>query len=95
MKQFKTIVEKLTNAKTFDAKINKAVNDGWTLVKRETIQASRYEKNSQAYLYAELEKTAQTSSIVHFCYDCKHRRLDVSQPPCNSCFAYNKWEKQS
>ena len=61
MKQIKTVIRPITQAKLFDADINRHTAAGWTLKKRETLKIPG--EPSEAFnvaftpaLYAELER---------------------------------------
>lgn len=68
MKQIKTICVRLNNANEFDHKVNTAIKEGWTLIKRETIRPLSQPHDGETFihlmLYAELEKnTAEEGEI--------------------------------
>lgn len=60
MKQIKTICTRMNNAAEFDLKVNTAIKEGWTLIKRETILPLSQPHDGQTFihlmLYAELER---------------------------------------
>lgn len=61
MKQIKTILEPVTYPKCFDALVNCALIDGWTLTKREIITmpgelSEAFNASAVRYFYAELER---------------------------------------
>lgn len=58
--EIKTITYRLNCVEGFDHEVNKAIADGWTLVKREVLQPPAQPNEGKTYfhvmLYAELEK---------------------------------------
>lgn len=68
MKQIKTICTRMNNADEFDRKVNTAIKDGWTLIKRETILPLSQPHDSETFihimLYAELEKDTTEESEI-------------------------------
>lgn len=60
MKQIKTLVYRLDNASQFDKAVNTAIEEGWTLIKRETLLPLSQPNDKETFihmmLYAELEK---------------------------------------
>lgn len=56
--QIKTIWSRIDSYESFDARVNKALADGWTLVKREVLPGESYNENNWGcrLLYAELVK---------------------------------------
>lgn len=58
VKHTKTIVNRLDNATEFDVAVNRAIDEGWSLVKREVLRPLAHNPNCATYtmLYAEFEK---------------------------------------
>lgn len=84
MKQIKTIMKRADDWVQFDAEVNKALADGWTLVKREVLQA--YEGPTRIFHrmhYAELEREKK-------CFNCKN----IGTEACRECNdTMDKWEQ--
>lgn len=84
MKQIKTITKQLDGSVQFDAEVNAALAEGWTLVKREVLQA--YEGQTRVFyrmLYAELEREKK-------CFNCKN----IGTEACRECNdTLDKWEQ--
>ena len=59
VKHTKTITNRLDNATDFDAAVNRAIDEGWSLVKREVLRPLAHNPNCTTYtmLYAEFEKS--------------------------------------
>lgn len=57
--EIKTIVTRLDNAAEFDGRVNKALKEGWTLVKRDISRPNQPHGTTYFHtmLYAELVKT--------------------------------------
>lgn len=65
--EIKTIVTRLDSAEKFDEEVNKALNDGWTLMKREVLQQGQPKTNDVYYssmLYAELAKSEEPAYLL-------------------------------
>lgn len=93
MKQIKTIMRNANAAEEFDAEVNKAIAEGWALVKRDVLRP--YEGPTRIFfrmLYAELERQTVEQAEGRGCYDCKHGDKHVGLPPCNDCHSGDKWE---
>lgn len=91
MKQIKTIMRNASAAEEFDAEVNKAIAEGWTLVKREVLRSYDGEANSFIrMLYAELER----EEAPRACWTCKHYKKD-GDVPCARCDknTLDKWEQ--
>lgn len=91
MKQIKTIMKQAENWEQFDTEVNKAIAEGWTLVKRDVLRP--YEGDTCAYyrmLYAELER----EEAPRGCWTCKHYKKD-GDVPCARCDknTLDKWEQ--
>jgi hypothetical protein len=59
MKQIKTITDRLAHAAAFDAAVNKAIEEGWTLTERKVLQPPAQPTDGvhlYSMLYAELER---------------------------------------
>ena len=91
MKQIKTIVIRLSSAEEFDRRVNAAIAEGWTLVKREPLIPHSGDKYTM--LYAELEKGSITEA-ERCCENCKHTAVLPFFEPCHVCFGHNKWEPE-
>ena len=99
MKQIKTISKFLDDAKTFDQEVNQAINDGWTLKRRDVIVPHGDQRASS--LYAELEcDTDQTKRCCEACgmerctdAPCRAHDANLKQAPkfidCTTC-KYNE-----
>ena len=59
VKHTKTIANRLDNAQVFDMDVNRAIDEGWSLVKREVLRPLAPNPNATTYtmLYAEFEKS--------------------------------------
>lgn len=94
MKRIKTIIRNTNGVEEFDAEVNKAIAEGWTLVKREVLRP--YEGPTRLFfrmLYAELER--QTVELVpHDCQTCKWVNSDSHREPCRSCSDGENWVPQ-
>lgn len=68
MLQIKTIVYRVDNAERFDEAVNKAIQSGWRLTKREVIIPKAQANNQYTYLmlYAELGKVDYHMTEPHF-----------------------------
>ena len=77
MKQIKTILKGTDYLENFDAAVNAALAEGWTLTKREHIVPLRG-------LYAELEREAVTEA-ERCCENCAHFGASAVAEPCASC----------
>lgn len=95
MKQIKTIMKRADDWMQFDAEVNRAVAEGWTLVKRDVLRP--YERPTRIFhrmLYAELER--ETVGLApHGCQTCKHINKRVSENPCHGCFNAACWEPRA
>lgn len=85
MKQIKTILVKVERLEEFDKKVNDALTEGWTLVKRDVLQA--YDRATCIFnrmLYAELEREQK-------CFNCKN----ISTEACRECNpdTMDRWEQ--
>lgn len=88
MKQIKTIMHRMEtpgDGETFDREVNKALTEGWTLVKREVLRP--YEGPHRTFyrmLYAELEREQK-------CFNCKH----IGMETCRECNpdTMDRWEQ--
>lgn len=85
MIQIKTIVHH--ESETFDEKVNTALMDGWTLIKRDVVQASP----TTWKLYAELEKVVITES-EKCCDNCAYSDAPSHAWPCNDCEDASHWD---
>lgn len=95
MKQIKTIKNRLDNNEDFDKEVNAAIEEGWTLTKREVIipQAQSQATTFHTMLYAELEMEVFGKNDKKNCTNCKHKgTLFVPDSPCPECKSYMKWE---
>jgi hypothetical protein len=97
MKQIKTILVKVEQLEEFDKRANNALAEGWTLVKREVLQA--YDSATCIFhrmLYAELEREIveekQSEPKERECGNCAHYGTAVYDYPCTVCRDCNKWE---
>lgn len=89
--KIKTILEESITA--FDAAVNEALAQGWTLVKRDVLapyvaQTAPHETSVwPRFYYAELE-------LVPCCDNCKHEARDPDDPstPCHRCENDEMWE---
>lgn len=95
MKQIKTITKQLDGSVQFDAEVNAALAEGWTLVKREVLQA--YEGRTRVFyrmLYAELEReiVEKEGPVEFICETCAHFDELSHRPPCCECMDEDKWE---
>lgn len=78
MKQIKTIKNKLDNANQFDAAVNAALQDGWTLTERKVLQPPSQPSGSTYFnimLYTELERftepdECEDSPLCHLVENC-------------------------
>lgn len=72
MKQIKTIKNRLDNAEEFDAEVNAALVEGWTLTRRDVIRPNAHPVGETSFtmLYAELEL-----DIEKRCDNCKHAEI--------------------
>lgn len=92
MKQIKTILVKAEQLEEFDKKVNAALTEGWTLVKREVLQA--YDRATCIFhrmLYAELEREI-VEGVRHDCRTCKWVNSDSHREPCRTCGELHNWE---
>jgi hypothetical protein len=90
MKQIKTIKNRLDNNEDFDVAVNKALADGWILVKREVLVPNTPDRFTM--LYVELEKEVVTEA-ERCCENCLHFENASTLEPCASCSEdCNKWE---
>jgi len=94
MKQIKTIYYSTERNETkFDEAVNEALADGWSLIKRDVIQAVNcgnvYYHRS---FYAELEKDV---TVKKSCSNCKYHALSSQQNPCRDCLLESNWEPQT
>lgn len=85
MLQIKTIRNILDKAEKFDAEVNAALAEGWTLTKRELV-------HSHGVLYAELERVEITEE-ERCCENCAYCDHSGAADPCRSCTEdCDKWE---
>ncbi len=90
MKQIKTIATKLDATEAFNERVNAALAEGWTLVRREVLEGSPHD---HAALFAELEREVYGKNDPKECKHCKHKNtLFVPDSPCPKCKNYEKWE---
>lgn len=96
MKQIKTIANRLSRSDAFDREVNKALEEGWMLVKRELVPAVDLGSAYQPVgLYAELEKHIIAEN-EKCCENCKHFDTSASMEPCLSCSdAASNWEEEA
>lgn len=88
MKQIKTIMHRMDTPgdwETFDREVNKAIAEGWALVKRDVLRP--YEGPHHVFyrmLYAELEREQK-------CFNCKN----ISTEACRECNpdTMDRWEQ--
>lgn len=95
MKQIKTIMREIKLPEIFDKEVNAAIAEGWTLVKREVLQA--YDAPARIHfglLYAELEREF-VKQVPHDCQTCAHVDKHVGLPPCDNCHSADKWETET
>lgn len=78
MLQIKTIVDDIDHSEKFDAAVNDAQAEGWTLTKRNVLNSSLC-----ILLYAELEKVIITEA-ERDCGNCRYGDQDGGEP-CDSC----------
>ena len=57
MLEIKTVINRLDNATDFDDEVNKALAEGWELVRRDVLQS--HTENKYSMLYAELERETE------------------------------------
>lgn len=81
MKQIKTILKGTDYLENFDAAVNKALAEGWTLTKREVLPPFDYYHRT---LYAELEREVVTEA-ERCCENCAHFGISAAAEPCASC----------
>ena len=81
MKQIKTIEE--MTAGVFDLEVNKALSEGWKLVRRYV---------NGDYFIAELEQETITEA-ERSCENCKHFDKRPHERPCCDCEDASKWEE--
>lgn len=94
MKQIKTIIRLDKRVEEFDADVNKALAEGWTLTKRDVLLAC---ETSQLIhnrcLYAELEREVITEA-ERICDNCLHADKAPEDEPCLHCSEdCDKWEE--
>lgn len=77
MLQIKTIHRRLDHSEEFDAEVNAALAEGWTLTKRAHIFP-------HYALYAELEREVITE-VERCCENCAYYNSSVASEPCISC----------
>ncbi len=99
MKQIKTIMRNASAPEEFDAEVNKAIAEGWTLVKRDVLLP--YEGPTRIFhrmLYAELEretvevKQAEQTTGRPSCWTCKWDYKKSNSEPCRNCNGGDRWE---
>lgn len=93
MKQIKTIKNRLDNSENFDKEVNKALQEGWELTRREVLQPKAQSEATRAFtmLYAELEKNDITEA-ERCCDNCKHCDKPAMAAPCYDCEDASHWE---
>lgn len=94
MKQIKTIARNANAAEEFDAEVNKAIAEGWALVKRDVLRP--YEGPTCLFfrmLYAELEREIVEKTMERECGSCRYCSTAVYDFPCTDCKDANKWEE--
>ena len=98
MKQIKTIRGEMYISEDFDRRVNEAIAEGWTLSKRDVVQAippshiNGEFAHLRVWLYAELEKEIITDA-ERCCENCKHGDLSADMEPCINCSDNaNLWE---
>lgn len=93
MKQIKTIMADLADCEAFDRKVNEAIENGWTLKRRDVIVPHGQHRVSS--LYAELE----LGEVKRKCETCEHFRKSLRISPCHNCEDVNGtptlWEPMS
>lgn len=82
MKQIKTIEEMTAGA--FDLEVNKALSEGWELVRRYM--------NGENFI-AEMEKNDITEA-ERCCANCKHCDKLAGMAPCHTCMDASNWEEE-
>lgn len=83
MKHIKTIHRRIDESAQFDNEVNAALEEGWTLTKREFVA-------SYCVLYAELELVTITEE-EKCCENCLHCDNTANQPPCDRCIDASHW----
>lgn len=95
MKQIKTIIKRTDDWGLFDEEVNKAIAEGWTLVKRDVLHP--YEGHTYVFtraLYAELEReVVEKKQTERICETCAHFDELSHRPPCCECMDEDKWEQ--
>ena len=94
MLQIKTIQKQADAFKEFDADVNAALADGWTLTKRAVLPP--FDCGSVYFhrmYYAELEKHILTED-EKCCENCKHHNKQSFEKPCVTCPNGEKWEAE-
>ena len=88
-KQIKTIVWGIGYTGGFDEAVNKALEEGWTLVRRDVIPMQVYR---ESILYAELEKSDDPIEVpsseeceIDYCDKCRYVSVSCSSYPCSIC----------
>ena len=82
MKQIKTIAYHLDKIEKFDAKVNAAIADGWTLTNRTILL--------EQVLFAELERVTVTEA-ERCCDNCAYCDCSGHEEPCFSCEDASNW----
>ena len=88
-KQIKTIVWGIGYTEGFDEEVNKALEEGWTLVRRDV---------RESILYAELEKSDDPQEEPSSgerrvcCETCKYANVFLDVHPCCDCYNHGSWE---
>lgn len=82
MKQIKTIEE--MTAGVFDLEVNKALSEGWKLVRRYV---------NGEYFIAELE-IEEITEDEKCCENCRYVNFSSDRNPCLSCRDASKWEAE-
>lgn len=102
MKQIKTFMKRADDWVQFDAEVNKAIAEGWTLVKRDVLRP--YEGPTRIFhrmLYAELEReTVEVKQAEERnCETCAHFNKSLRHSPCCNCEDVNNvptlWEPRT
>ena len=100
MKQIKTIKNKLDNAIQFDAAVNAALQEGWTLIERKVLQPPSQPSSGTYFnimLYAEFERftepdECEDSPICNLIENCARfignlaeKQKDTNSRGCVTC----------
>lgn len=109
MKQIKTIIKVMNprldaamEAQAFDDEVNAALEEGWTLVKREVLAPAVTDAyDYHRTLYAELERELveereqpEEQPEERECGNCRYYGTAVYDYPCTVCTDSNKWEPE-